>query len=269
MEPWLSELDAVNRVVWVAAFYVVCTLVGVGTGFGLERMLGNRRIWSEAVPPGQFAHELRGNLVFLAVVVLGSTAALEPSVIRFGTPSILRSVATFVALNFGFQLHFYVLHRLLHLPALVRFHRHHHVSILTTPLSGQSTSMVEALGWTLGYVGLPILFSRLEPIGFAGVVAYQAYNVIGNIVGHANVEVVPPAPGLRQRSLLATVFTYHALHHLRWNGHYGFASTWCDRLFGTEWPDWIPLYERVAAGRALALAETREVGRTAESAPPA
>lgn len=239
----------------VTTFYVGCTCVGLALGFGLERALPGRRIFADPLSPGQLAHELRGNVTFVAIAVATTTAALATSAIRFDAGS--SAVATFFAMHVGFQLWFYGMHRALHHPSLVRFHRHHHVSVVTTPLSGQSTSAAEALGWMVGYVGLPILLSRVAPLSSSGLLAYLAFNVVGNVMGHANVEIVARAPGLRVRSLVATVFTYHALHHLRWNGHFGFEATWTDRLFGTEYPDWIPLYEQVTEGHALRCAEVR------------
>lgn len=259
MIEWLSSLSWSALVAVVAAYFVALTAIGLVIGFALERAMPKLRIWSDPVPEGQLRHEAIGNVVFLAATVASFTLVLRSSLVRYGDDSAMRVGLTFLALYLGFQVHFYLLHRALHLPALVRFHRWHHVSRVTTPLSGQSTSLVEALGWMIGYVLMPVAFSRVAPISAEGWAWYMAFNVIGNIVGHANVEVVPRAPGLWYRSLLATVFTYHALHHLRWTGHYGFASTWMDRLLGTEWPDWMPLYEQVVDGHALELAKTRRV----------
>ncbi len=128
---------------------------------------------------------------------------------------------------------------------------------MTSGLSAQSVSFVESLGWMLGYAGLPLLFSLVAPISFNGWVAYLAFNVVGNIFGHANVEVVPPSKTLWLRSTMATVFTFHALHHARWVGHYGFASTWADRLGKTEWRDWPALHAQVWSGQPLASLKER------------
>jgi Delta7-sterol 5-desaturase len=240
----------------VAAFYVGCTTVGLLLGTLAERV-GRRRIWQVPVPATQRAHEVRGNITFVLVCIVTSTAALAADVARFGDDSAGRVVGTFMAMFVAFQAYYYLLHRALHLPALVRFHRHHHESRVTSAWSGQSTSLVEALGWMGGYVALPILLSFLTPLSFVGVVAYLAFNVVGNIVGHANVELVPPNPLLRWSSLSSTVFTYHALHHARWTGHYGFASTWADRLFRTEWPDWMTLHRQVWAGSPMTSLKAR------------
>lgn len=244
---------------YVSAFFVSMTALGLAIGFALERAMPKLRIWSDPIPDGQFRHEAIGNLVFVGTTIAVFTAVLASSLPRFGDDGAARAIGTFSALYVGFQLHFYLLHRALHHPALVRFHRWHHVSRITTPLSGQSTTFVEALGWAVGYALIPALASHLVPISANGWIAYMAFNVVGNIVGHANVEVVPKAPGLWYRSLFATVFTYHALHHLRWTGHYGFAATWTDRLLRTEWPDWMPLYEQVVDGRPLELAKAKRV----------
>jgi Delta7-sterol 5-desaturase len=103
----------------------------------------------------------------------------------------------------------------------------------------------------VSYVGLPIAFSYVVPISLTGAIAYVGYNVFGNIVGHANVELVPHTATLRTKSLLSNPFIYHALHHARWQGHYSFAAALMDRLFRTEWPDWLALHARVVQGQPL------------------
>lgn len=245
----MAPLSAPILVASVGGFFVACTLFGVAAGLALER-LSPRRIWALPVPAGQRRHELWGNLVFLCIVTAACSLLWASGRVR-AAPGLGRDAATFAALYLSFQAYFYGLHRLLHTRALVRFHRWHHESRVTTPLSGQSVGLLEAIGWALGYAGLPLLLSLAAPIGPGGLVAYLAFNVIGNIVGHANVELVPPSRTLWWRSTLSAVFTFHALHHARWTGNYGFASTWADRLLGTEWPDWPALHRRVWEGAPL------------------
>ena len=62
---------------------------------------------------------------------------------------------------------------------------------MTTPLSAQSLSGFETLGWALGYALLPALFSRVVPISAEGWAAYMFINMTGNITGHANIELIP------------------------------------------------------------------------------
>lgn len=234
-----------------AAFFTGISCASLALGFALERALPGKRIWALPLDPGQLRHELIGNARFLVIAAVSAAAAIAGGWARLGQDSLLRGSCTFVALALGFQVYYYVLHRALHRRSLVRFHRFHHLSRVTTPLSGQSMSGVEALGWMLGYVGLPVAFSWLLPISFTGAAAYVGYNVFGNIVGHANVELVPRRRWLRWSSLLSNTFIFHALHHARWQGHYGFAAALMDRLCGSEWPDWAPLHARVVEGRPL------------------
>lgn len=250
----------------VAAFFLVNTAIGLALGFALERF-SSKRVWALPVPAGQYRHELRGNVNFVLASIVALTAALASGVPRYGPETWTRFGLTFGALSLGFQAFYYALHRAMHHPRLVRFHRHHHASHVTTPLSGQSTSAVEAVGWMLGYVAMPVLISLVLPISLNAWLWYLAYNVIGNIVGHANVEIVKPTPTLWLTSTLVTVFTYHALHHARWTGHYSFASTWADRLFKTEWPDWLPLHARVWSGHPMTSLKQRGDGEPSTGPP--
>jgi Delta7-sterol 5-desaturase len=234
-----------------ASFFVGSTVVGVAIGFALERALAHKRVWSLPLAEGQLVHELKGNAVFLLVATGTFSAALASEIVRFGEDSTARALGTFAALSVGFQLFYYWLHRLLHTRRLIRFHRYHHESRVTTPLSGQSMSAVEALGWMIGYVGIPLAISQVVPISATGWAAYIAYNVIGNIVGHANCEIVPATRRVRLNALFGATFVFHALHHARWTGHYGFAAAWTDRLFGTEWADWPALHAKIRSGRPL------------------
>lgn len=247
-------------IVFVDVFFTSLTLIGLAAGYALERWW-KKPIWVVPFTNEQRAHqralEVRGNFTFITVCIVTLTAVLYADVARLGDASFARGAATFAALFFGFQIFYYALHRAMHTHALVRFHRHHHESRVTTPLSGQSTSLVEALGWMIGYAALPVAMSFIAPISVYGWLAYLAFNVLGNIVGHANVEVIAPSRILWWRSTTAAVFTYHALHHARWTGHYGFESTWADRLFRTEWRDWPTLHKRIWAGAPLASLKER------------
>lgn len=250
MPDFLVHAEGPTRVGIVAAFFVGVTLLALAYGFLLERALPKRRVFDVPLADGQYRFEAIGNLVFLTVTIIAVSDALAFGWIRFegGWP---RGVATFFALLWGFQIFYYFLHRAMHHPALVRFHRWHHRSKVTTPLSGQSMSVVESLGWMLGYVGLPILLSRITPIGFWGYASYLAFNVTGNIVGHANVEPNGPRFGTRAMSWLVNPFVFHSLHHARWNGHYSFQAAAMDRLFGTEWKDWPSLFTQIIDGRPM------------------
>lgn len=250
MAAWVLELSFPVLVVAVGAFFAASTVACCVLGFALER-LPIPRIWSLPLDPGQLRHECIGNVVFVAVTSACFALALGSGAARFAPPSALAHGLTFLSVMVGFQVYYYGLHRLLHTRAWLRFHRWHHASRVTTPLSAQSMSAFEALGWALGYCALPVLVSRWLPISLEGWTAYMFVNMLGNIIGHANVELLPKLPSPRRFAWGANPSVYHALHHARWNGHYGFQSVAMDRLFGTEWSDWPALHARVGERQPL------------------
>ncbi len=251
MSVYLQSLSSAALALMVFAVFSSLTLVATSIGFALERLLPQRKIFDVSLFSGQYRFELLGNLVFLAILTASLVAALRTGVVRLGPDSLMRSGLSFLALMFGFQAYYWCLHRAMHTRALVRFHRWHHRSHVTTPLTGQSMSAVEACAWMLGYVGLPSVFSQLIPLGFWGWIGYLAFNMLGNIVGHSNVEPTLRAGATRAASTLVNPYVYHALHHARWTRHYSFQAALMDRLLGTEWDDWPALYERIVSGNPL------------------
>ncbi len=250
MPPFLQDATLPVLLLWVLGFFLVLTVAASAAGFLAERALPQRRMFDVPLFPGQYRFELLGNGIFLSVTSITVTLALFSGAVRF-TSGWLAAVVTFAALLFGFQVFYYWLHRAMHHRSLLRFHRWHHRSQVTTPLTGQSVGPIEALGWMGGYVGLPLLMSWIHPISFVGWAAYLAFNVSGNVFGHSNVEPNVPAAASRSATLFANVFIYHALHHARWNGHYSFQTAMMDRLFGTEYADWPQLFARIIAGKPL------------------
>jgi Delta7-sterol 5-desaturase len=250
----LAGLSTFGLATRVLAFFGGLSAVALAFGFLLERALPNKRVFAVPLAKGQYRFEAIGNAVFLAIATITFTVVLRSDVVRLGEPgepSVARGVATFAAMLVGFQVFYWGLHRAMHTRHLLFIHRWHHRSKVTTPLSGQSMHPIEAALWMLGYAGLPILFSRIAPISFWGWVAYLAFNVNGNIVGHANAEPTAKLAATRLASLFANPFVYHALHHARWTVNYAFQASIMDRLFGTEAPDWEDLYARVSAGNPL------------------
>jgi lathosterol oxidase len=118
-------------------------------------------------------------------------------------------------------------------------------------------SWFEILGWAVGYCLLPLLVSRIIPLSIEGWAAYMFINMLGNIIGHGNVELMPGVPRIADVAWTANPSVYHALHHARWNGHYGFQSVALDRLFGSEFSDWPELHRRISEHQPLPALNTR------------
>lgn len=88
-------------------------------------------------------------------------------------------------------------------------------------------------------------------LGFGGFAFFLAMHWIGNIVGHANAELIPIPSSKISTEISSNPISYHALHHARFDGHYGFAAATMDRLMGTEFSDWLAVHRRVFAGQPL------------------
>lgn len=246
---------------WLAVTAAVATTSLLSTAFGVvaEHVLRHRtRIWSVEVPPGQRRHEQWSYLRFVLLLSTCATVFLQQGWIRFGAEGPLAVALTFAAIWTGFEVYYYGLHRALHTRALHRFHAHHHASHVTTAWTGQSLSVVEALGWIAGLLGIPALLGLVAPISWTGFVVYFAANTFVNLAGHANFELNPVST--RGATWLTHPWIYHALHHARFKNHYSFASVFMDRLFGTEWDDWPELHRRVFAGEPLPRLNERGAG---------
>jgi sterol desaturase/sphingolipid hydroxylase (fatty acid hydroxylase superfamily) len=228
----------------LAAYAAVCLLVG----FAAERLLSpSRRIYRVPLPAGQLVQETIGTVRFVAMASVAFGLLLAN--VHHAPTDATRLTITFFVCWGGFEAYYWALHRAMHTRAGYRFHRHHHDSRVMTPMTGYSMSAVEGLGWIVGLTGPLLLLSLAMPVSIEGWLAYMAYHVSGNIVGHSNVELMGRIVGTRWLSWLAHPITYHAMHHARVQNHYGFGSTFMDRWLGTEWGDWPALHRRVLDGR--------------------
>jgi sterol desaturase/sphingolipid hydroxylase (fatty acid hydroxylase superfamily) len=225
--------------------------VSTGVGFALEARLGpERRIFDLPLADGQLRWELVGTLRFFVMGAFAFACLLW--VVPFAEESVTSFATTFFVCWVGFEIYYWCLHRAMHFRPFYRFHRLHHDSRVTSPLTGYSMSTVESLGWLVGLIGVPLLLGMVTPISLLGLLAYHAlYQVPGNIVGHANVDFFPAVFEKRSNSWISHPTTYHSLHHARFVNHYSFGSSFMDRLLGTEWLDWPELHARVIRGEPL------------------
>lgn len=228
--------------------------ISTAAGFALEAALGSRRkIFDLPRAEGQLRWELIGNLRFIVMAAFAFAGLLWVVPIATGPEDTFgRAALTFFVCWFFFEVYYWGLHRLMHHPLFFRFHRYHHDSKVTSPLTGYSMSAVESLGWLIGLIGVPLLFGMIMPISLGGLIAYHVlYQISGNVVGHANVDPFPKALENRMATWTNHPILYHSLHHARYNNHYSFGSSFMDRILGTEWADWPELHAKVISGQPL------------------
>lgn len=233
-----AALPAWQAMAWGLAYFA--TIYGVFCGgtwllvrYLLPALRIGRPIDTRPLQPGQLAWELRLSSVSLLVFGIGSVvpwwfvqrgwASLAEAT---SWPRILVEMAVLLVWN---DIHFYANHRLLHLPALRRFHQHHHRSRVTTPFSTYSFHPLEAV--LLGNVILlPML---VHDFSFAALLSLPVMSLLLNNLGHSNYDF---APGVGHDHWLAASRRHH-LHHARYHGNYGFLFNFMDRWCRTRLPD--------------------------------
>ncbi len=252
MAEYVELLSYVQLVGLCAAVLGGLIAIMTGVGFALEAWLGaERTIFDLPLADGQLRWELFGTLRFLVMGTFAFAGLLW--FVPFAEESPIAIATTFFVCFSGFEIYYWCMHRAMHFKPLYRFHRYHHDSRVTSPLTGYSMSTTESAGWLVGLVGIPLLLGMATPISLVGFLAYHAfYQVSGNVIGHANVDFFPAAIEKRRNSWIGHPTTFHSLHHARFTNHYSFGGgTFMDRLFGTEWPDWPELHARVIRGESL------------------
>ena len=257
MTETVEQLSFLQLVLACGAVLGGLMVIFAAAGFALERKFGKtRRVWAIPLADGQLRWELIGNVRFLLMGAFAFAALLQA--VPFAEESASSIAITFGFCWFGFEVYYWGLHRAMHLPLFYRFHRYHHDSRVTTPLTGYSMSTVESAGWLVGLTAVPFLLTLMTPLSLTGFLLYHAlYQVPGNIIGHANMDFFPAAAHKPMNSWISHPTVYHALHHARFNNHYSFGSSFMDRLLGTEWADWPELHERVINGEPMCKLSVR------------
>ncbi|MFP2908061.1 sterol desaturase family protein [Pyxidicoccus sp. 3LFB2] len=247
VDPYLKLLP----VFFVISGLVKAVPVTVGWAVGRTRLAERWRVYRRDLAPGQLRSEARaaiGVVVCDALLITAFRAAYESRMVPF---SLGATLLTFAWMFVGFEVWFYVTHRLLHTRALYRLHAQHHVAQVTDPLTSLSFSVVERMVLMGGGFGLVILAMQVMPVTLAGVMAYILTNYALNVFGHGNTEWLPERFVRSWAGRLFFTPTFHALHHARYQGHYGLFTPMLDRWLGTAFDDYEEVHARARAGNGL------------------
>jgi len=146
------------------------------------------------------------------------------------------------------ELHFYLVHRLLHIPPLYKYiHSVHHRAVNPTPLSSLSMHPLEhLLYWSDSLVHLVLPshpFLALYHLQLTGT---------GAVVGHIGFDRIE----LNRTATMPTHAFAHYLHHKYFDVNFGDGSVPVDRLFGT-WHDGTQQSEAAFRKRMRAARETK------------
>jgi sterol desaturase/sphingolipid hydroxylase (fatty acid hydroxylase superfamily) len=218
----------------IALFTVVYFLVlyfGVGLLFqrvckslhrkGYLQKLDNGKVTTRQIY-WEISHSLR------SIVIFGLSVLPIIYLVRIGfftllPESILSFFGGLLILTLWNELHFYVIHRLMHHPIFMRkVHYVHHRSITPTVFSVFSFHWLEAA--LLSTVPLTLLF--ILPLSFSAIAVYPTVSILLNFAGHCNYRF-----GHGTNHNLLSFGTRHNQHHQRSTSRYGFALDLFDQLF--------------------------------------
>lgn len=171
--------------------------------------------------------------------VLFATLLIRTGFLHFAPLNGFVSFAlTFLVLFVWVEIYFYYSHRLFHLPKFFWIHRHHHQASPLNPWTSLSFSLFERFILLLGVSFMPALVSFWVPFPAEASGAYFFVNYLLNVYGHLNTETLPPGFTTSRIGKVMNTSTYHALHHLRYRGHFGLFTSTLDKIHGTKFADY-------------------------------
>lgn len=120
------------------------------------------------------------------------------------------------------EVHFFVVHRIMHLPFFMRnVHIVHHKSKIPTVYSVYSFHWLEALLLST----VPLTFVLFVPLSPIAIFLYPLASILLNFAGHCNYRF-----GNGQGADWKLFGTHHNEHHAKFTKNYGFASNLFDKI---------------------------------------
>jgi lathosterol oxidase len=136
---------------------------------------------------------------------------------------------------------FYWGHRLMHTKALYRFHAHHHKSVVPTPWSNNSDTLVGAFVEQSYFLVIPFLL----PVPPAVLIVHKIFDQVTGMIGHAGHEYFASPTARWPWPLPCT--TFHDQHHGYFRCNFANTFTWWDRAMGTLHPTYDSTVQRLEA----------------------
>jgi lathosterol oxidase len=207
------------------------------------------RVFQLPFSPGQLRSELLAGLqtALLDGVLIATLVKFTPVLERPGLGVFASFAVTFV----WFEIWFYLSHRLLHTKALYFIHKQHHTAKVTSPMTALSFSVLERILVLAGGLGPLFVVSLWMPVSATGIALYLFVNYFLNVMAHSNVEFFPARWTQHPVGRILNAPTYHALHHARYQGHYGLFTPFMDDLFDSRFADYEGVQEKARTGNGL------------------
>jgi len=144
---------------------------------------------------------------------------------------------------------YYWYHRFQHqYPWLYKYHRYHHLSVVTTPKTSMSFNFWDRLGLSPQFI-LPFIainFITQDSISPWLFIIMGDFNDLVNIAGHINYEIMPKwwAKNKVLNKILYTT-THHALHHSKFRYNYSLFCPFFDLIFKTDFRETEEIYDLI------------------------
>jgi lathosterol oxidase len=204
--------------------------------------LHTRKVFSEMPSRPQVLRELKYSCLTLVIISLGWLAVWTIDRLRWGQfywdireHSLIWLVGSVLITIVLWDAWFYWTHRMMHSQLLFStFHRTHHRSRVTNPLTGYSIDVPEAITYVI-FLPLVTMLVPLHPISMS---IFMFIQLVGNLAIHQGHEFMPARFANSNWSYWLSSPTSHAMHHYHFTGNYGFFFQFWDRLMGTCHPDY-------------------------------
>ena len=187
------------------------------------------KIVEKEVGQKQIVFEIKNSIQ--SILIFGTSIIPVVYFIRMGVITLLPNtifniLVGLVILNVWNEIHFFIVHRTMHLPFFMRnVHYIHHKSKVPTVYSVYSFHWLEAL--LLSTVPLTIsLFIPFSPIAIA---LYPLSSILINYSGHCNYRF-----GNGTGKSWSLFGTNHNDHHFKYKNNYGFLSPFLDYLLSKQ-----------------------------------
>lgn len=223
-----SSSDPLPLLGWSTLYFFVIYIGAASLALALA-LLVNRRIEVKPVTNAQLRREILQSM--RSILLFGSGMLVPWGMLHLGWVNISSSGDTarilieIIALILWNDLHFYLVHRLLH-TYFRKWHLSHHKSVVASPFSSYSMGVNEAL--LLGSV-MPIAMLAHD-FSIIPLFMLPIWSIMINALAHSNCDLFPQA---KENSLLAFI-RHHQAHHSQYHGNYSFFFSQLDRWMHSD-----------------------------------
>jgi len=192
----------------------------------LERKRMLNKIKSKEVSKKQVAFEIKHSIksiVIFGFSIMPIIYLVRVDIIELLPNTWLNILIGVILLSLWNEVHFYVVHRIMHQKFMLKHvHIIHHQSLIPTVYSVYSFHWLEALLLST----VPLTIVPFIPFSIIAVFIYPLVSILLNFAGHCNYRF-----GDGKGNSWSLFGTYHNEHHSRGRKNYGFTLNFLDKLF--------------------------------------